>query len=151
MSQHPKHDHVEAFRLMLYRDQAGNEEWIWNSRDGVTPFALTSRQGHEARHADWHRDRYLPDHVPQVGDRIFVDLTPGRARELRTAYVERWWDKPIHGECMSDRWPSKEQAITELAEADLKFGGGGAPDLIEVTEAVLNALLAARAAARGAS
>ncbi len=130
----PRYVHREAFCLMLYRDRAGNEEWIWNSRDGVTPYAITSRQGLEARHADWHRDQLAPDHKPKPGDRIFVDLTLESAREYRRAYVEKWWDDTRHGEPMSARYVSKDEAIERLAQADLECGGGGAPDLITVPE-----------------
>lgn len=128
-----KYKHKEAFCLMLYRDIAGNEEWIWNSRDGVAPFAIRSRQGFEARHVAWYRDRCAPDHKPKLGDRVFVDLTNERARAFRHAYVEGRWDMELNGECMRDRWPSKEAAVEDLATADLEHGGGGTPDLVEVT------------------
>lgn len=126
-----KYSHKEAFCLMLYRDEAGNEEWIWNSRDGVTPFMVTSRQGLRAQHVEWHRDRCVPDHKPKPGDRIFVDLTLDRAREFRTKYVERWWDEMG----MSREFASKAAAIDVLAAVDLEHGGGGAPDLIAFVEA----------------
>lgn len=122
-----KYDHVEAFCLMLYRDTAGNEEWIWNSRDGVTPFCITSRQGLEARHVEWHRDRRVPDHKPKPGERIFVDLTIEKAREYRTRYVERFWPRYQ----MSERYASKEAAIEELANIDVSEHPG-APDIVEV-------------------
>lgn len=125
--------HKEAFCLMLYRDTAGNEEWIWNSRDGVTPFIVRSRQGLEAQHVEWHRDRRAPLHEPKIGDRVFVDLSPERAHELRREFTDRWWDVEVQGEKMCDRYESKEAAIEELARADLEHGGGGGPDLREVT------------------
>lgn len=38
-----RHLHKEAFCLMLYRGvESGEEEWLWNSRDGVTPFIIWS-------------------------------------------------------------------------------------------------------------
>lgn len=122
-----QHKHAEAFCLMLYRDRAGNEEWIWNSRDGVTPFIISSKQGLVAAHVEWHRDRYAPDHKPQLGDRVFVDLTIERARENRRKYVEKWWDDD-----MSKRYASKDEAVEQLAHADMAHGGGGQPDLMEV-------------------
>lgn len=126
--------HREAFCLMLYRDSADNEEWIWNSRDGVTPYGVTSKQGHESVHVEWTRDRCVPEHRPLVGDRIFVDLTIERATEFRRRQVETYWDQTILGHKMSDHWPNKENAIADLAQSDLDHGGGGAPDLIEITE-----------------
>lgn len=133
-----KYNHVEAFCLMLYRDAAGNEEWIWNSRDGVTPYGVASRQGLEALHVEWSRDRRLPEYVPAIGDRIFVDLTIERARELRRAYVEQWWTHGKGESKMSSRFASKGDAVEQLALSDLEYGGGGAPDLIEVTAEVLS-------------
>ena len=35
--------HKEAFRLMQYQDEHdpnASIEWLWNSRDGVTPFVI---------------------------------------------------------------------------------------------------------------
>ena len=139
---------------MLYRDSADNEEWIWNSRDGVTPYCVTSRAGLEARHAEWHRDHYDPKRVPEVGDRIFVDLTIERARERRIAYVDHWWDKSFDaviaradGDRLRDRYASKTEAVESLALADLTYGGGGAPDLIEVTPEIAEDLRRKRLAA----
>lgn len=50
-------------------------ETLWNSRDGVTPFVVFSRGGTEMTHVNWRRDWRDPGHVPEVGDRIFVDAT----------------------------------------------------------------------------
>ncbi len=125
------YNHREAFCLMLYRDTAGNEEWIWNSRDGVTPYAITSRQGLEARHTDWERDRCVPGYKAKPGERIFVDLTIDRARAQRREYVERLWDFGAVGDRMCDRYASRDLAVEQLAQ-DVVFGGGPAPDLIEV-------------------
>lgn len=124
------YEHKEAFCLMLYRDSAGNEEWIWNSRDGVTPFCIESKHGLEAQHVEWSRDRFVPDHKPKAGDRVFVDLTIEKAREYRTRFVEQFWDKGMH-----EHYPSREEAIEILAQADLGHGGGGAPDIVEWTDA----------------
>lgn len=117
---------------MLYRDTNGNEEWIWNSRDGVTPYGITSRQGFNATHCEWSRDRCVPDHKPNPGDRIFVDLTIERAREHRREFVDKWWND-ARRDGWSARYESKEEAIELLAQEDLTYGGGPAPDLIEVT------------------
>lgn len=121
--------HKEAFCLMKYRDQHGNEEIIWNSRDGVTPFFIRNKQGNEATHVDWHNDQFAPDHQPKKGERIFVDLTPERAREIATRQVERWWDnKDVPS--MQDFYASKEEAIGKFAEG--MYHGGESVDLIEV-------------------
>jgi len=41
--------HAGAFCLMTYRaDDGTEEEQVWNSRDGVTPFVITLRSGKAA-------------------------------------------------------------------------------------------------------
>lgn len=88
----------EAFALMKYVNRAtGRVEWIWNSRDGVTPFGIDDPlapaelvKAHRARrkakdyhpekdidpaimsHADWHEDVFLPNFIPTDGNRIFM-------------------------------------------------------------------------------
>lgn len=149
------HAHREAFCHMLYRaDDGSEEEWIWNSRDGVTPFVVTLRSGKPARHVEWNRDRYDPEHVPQPGERIFVDLVPEKAIERRRAFVERWWDDPAMPmrEHLFLGPMGKEGAARELALCDLDPSRGFAdetcdslglprsteqtatPDLIEVPD-----------------
>jgi len=136
------HLHAEAFCLMRYEADDGSEdEIIWNSRDGVTPFVITLRSGKTARHVDWQNDRYAPDHIPQPGDRIFVDLTPDRALESTRRMVERWWDDPDMP--MKDHphlGPmGREGAARHLALGQLETPGSepgqetsGQPDLVEV-------------------
>ncbi len=129
------YNHGEAFCLMKYRDTAGNEEVIWNSRDGITPFMLRSREGFESQHIDWKADRRAPHHVPKVGDRIFIDLTLERARAYRTEYVERYWDDPEQPMREHGAHETKEEWIEALAKADYEsFGAGTTPDIVEVTE-----------------
>lgn len=67
---------AEAYMLMKYTNKSGEIEWIWNSRDGVSPFGLQSKDGNDhLTHADWHEDAFVPNFVPPVGMRIFVDMT----------------------------------------------------------------------------
>lgn len=149
------HGHVqgEAFMVMEYRcnpptqrfgtierPHCGHSEWIWNSRDGITPYVVGCRfcPG-EAHHVNWPRDRYVPDHVPMVGDRIFVDLNAERALQKRRAFVDKWWDEPLLP--MRDH-PTlgplgKAGAAMNLAQADVESFAPHTPDLIEVTDAVL--------------
>lgn len=64
----------DAYKLYKYQSNVtGLVEWIWNSRDGVTPFGLIGKDGTEAQHVDWHEDLYCPNYVPAVGTRIFAD------------------------------------------------------------------------------
>jgi hypothetical protein len=73
----PKFLHAEAFHLMTYRcEECGFVEQIWNSRDGVTPFSIACHNCAKlaATHINWQHDRFLPDHVPASGERLFVDM-----------------------------------------------------------------------------
>ena len=72
----------EAFALMLYRcEKTGDLEWLWNSRDGITPYCIGKPDGSgEMRHVDWFRDVEARYFVPAVGSRVFVALTEDRAR-----------------------------------------------------------------------
>lgn len=127
------HQHGEAFNLMVYRSDDGTEEEvIWNSRDGVTPLVITLRSGKQATHVDWHRDRYAPEHQPQPGDRIFVDLAEEKARQYARANAEKFWNMgEVMGTYASDVYESVDQLAEELAASYLERPG--APDLIEVT------------------
>ena len=88
-----KYRHGEAFCHMMYVSDDGREiEWLWNSRDGVTPFIISSRNGKSMRHSYWGEDRFDPDYKPQPGDRIFVDCKPEMVREKAVEYVNRYWD-----------------------------------------------------------
>lgn len=116
---------------MKYQDvETKKIELIWNSRDGVTPFVVFSRDGNESRHVDWRSDQIVPDHVPSVGDRIFIDLTMERCREFHRQMVEERWEREPYP--MKDRFASKEEAVERLSVE--MFGNGRQPDIIEVTE-----------------
>lgn len=107
------HQHAEAFKRMLYQSDDGTEEeWLWNSRDGVTPFVIASRSGKPMTHVEWHRDHYVPDYVPPPGSRIFVDLTAEQAREIATTNAEVYWDDPSSE--ASAEYASKEELIEKL-------------------------------------
>lgn len=113
---------------MRYRADDGTEdELIWNSRDGVTPFCITLRSGKEATHVDWAADRYLPDYRPPLGSRIFVDLTESRARASARRNAEMYWARDV---AARERYASAD----ELAEILFHgyYGQPGTPDLIEV-------------------
>jgi len=121
--------HGEAFCRMLYRSDDGTEEeWVWNSRDGVTPFVIGSRSGQQMQHVEWQRDEYLPAYTPQPGERMFVDLTPERARELAERNAERFWDDPQYP--AHRQFDSKEELVSMLTKSYLERPGE--PDLIVV-------------------
>lgn len=139
-----KYNHAEAFCLMHYRDADGNEETIWNSRDGVTPFIMRSRAGREMTHVNWQGDHCRPNYLPLIGDRMFVDITRERALEIAQAQVARWWDDatlpmqqhPFLGPM------GRDGAAQHLVEGI--YEDGHRPTLVEVTEEMQTALLASR-------
>lgn len=83
-----EHGHTfgEAFMLMWYACDCGHRERIWNSRDGVTPFALMcpscAGEMGTLRHIAWQWDKYAPDHKPHPGQRFFRDGTPDEAQAI---------------------------------------------------------------------
>jgi len=114
---------------MEYRSDDGREvEYIWNSRDGVTPFTVTSRRGTELTHANWSGDRRIPDFVPQPGSRIFVDLTLEKAREYAERTIARYWDEDTSP--IKEMFASQDEAIERLTASSL--AQPGTPDTIVV-------------------
>lgn len=110
----PSHVHAEAFCLMAYvSDDGQHGELIWNSRDGVTPFTVHSRDGVQMTHVNWELDVYAPNFKPVPGMRVFVDMDEERALEAARENVERWWEHPDYP--MSSRWATKEDAAKALA------------------------------------
>lgn len=103
---------------MKYRSDDGTEEeWLWNSRDGVTPFVISLRSGKYATHVDWHLDRRDPNHIPKPGDRIFIDLTYAKALE----YAKR----------NRKNYPyAHRPSLRDLVRGYLR---DGAPDIVEIT------------------
>jgi hypothetical protein len=77
--------HAEAYCLMKYASDDGHiVEWLWNSRDGVTPFMISAQDGKTLlHHVDFHLDRFLPLYKPLAGERIFIskpfDVAEGQA------------------------------------------------------------------------
>jgi hypothetical protein len=141
------HESHDAFLLMRYEGAAGRREWVWNSRDGVTPFCIPSADGKaDLHHGNWHLDRYEPFYVPPIGSRVFVDLTEEAARPRAIEYVERHWDR---GELQMRHHPvfeplGKDGAIEHMVRKWVADWGGHAPFLAVVTPA-LHEQFAARA------
>lgn len=86
-----RHKHGEAFAVMAYQCmKCGYVEHIWNSRDGVSPFAVDCPLcDSDAVHVVWQLDWYRPKHRPLVGERVFVTLTAEVAREFVPRLIQR--------------------------------------------------------------
>src|SRR5262245_63962752 len=131
----PEHKFAEAFMLMTYYARAtGEREVLWNSRNGVTPFIITSPRGAEMMHVDWQNDRYAPLHIPKVGDGIFIDLTEQRARVWADQYVQRLLKSP-RGRAHLEREfaEGRESAVDGMAQQLLTQHCGGPHDIVIVT------------------
>lgn len=91
-----KYEHAEAFCLMLYAsDDQREREFLWNSRDGVTPFMISSRvTGQMMSHVQFRLDERRPDFVPPDGMRVFVDATKELIEPSLRRYVDRCWSSP---------------------------------------------------------
>jgi hypothetical protein len=121
------YNHTEAFCLMKYRSDDGTEEEIiWNSRDGVTPFVIILKSGKSASHVEWNNDRCVPNHVPFPGSRVFVDLTRERALEIAKENLARWKDDSVM--VHYGPYPPAEKLAVEYLDRH------GAPDLVTVKE-----------------
>ena len=87
--------HAEAFCIMWYSCPCGHRERMWNSRDGVTPFntSCPSCGGIDFAHSNFDADVHSRDHKPHPGQRVWVDMTPERARvrALQTCSVIVGW------------------------------------------------------------
>lgn len=119
--------HKEAFCLMKYQTKDGFlTETLWNSRDGVTPFGITSTDGREMLHIDWNGDRCQPDFQPQKGMRVFVTATEDLVRERLKKYVEK-----IFTEHHGGYWKTREEAYAALLPDWIK---DGAPWVVTVGE-----------------
>lgn len=126
------YQYAEAYCIMKYRSDDGTEEeWIWNSRDGVTPFVVTLRSGKQAKHVDWHEDTCAPHYKPLVGSRMFVDLTRERSLEIARANAKRYWSEEAMSYNPQTEYASQEDLAKALAASYLQREG--TPDLVEVT------------------
>lgn len=122
--------HAEAFCLMKYATRDGRTvEWLWNSRDGVTPFIIRSQSGDEMNHVDFNLDRHMPSYKPLPGERVFIDMTPAKAREYATRRVQFFWDHPQTS--MSKMFDTKEAAIEAMYQDIYR---AGAPDIVTADE-----------------
>lgn len=91
-----EYKHREAFCLMVYADKHGAKEVLWNSRDGVSPFIITSKNQTEMQHVRWDLDRCDPGYKPDKGERIFIDNTDPSVEHVIRAkaveFVNKYWD-----------------------------------------------------------
>lgn len=85
-----EYQHGEAYMLMTYDCPCGHCEVIWNSRDGVTPFAMGCPSCGNAtlRHSDWNGDVRAPNHTPHHGQGVWRDGTAADAVAIMTKRLD---------------------------------------------------------------
>lgn len=123
----------EAFALMKYVNRAtGRVEWIWNSRDGVSPFGVDDPlapaeavEAHAKRleaddyspvtdidpkimtHTDWHEDVFVPNFIPTDGNRIFMSWSEAPEYHRAAVGVRFVAYVESHREAMGDEQAEK--------------------------------------------
>lgn len=107
-----RYRHMSAFCMITYSN--GTEtEVIWNSRDGGSPKVIGSAVTGETLDYVKTGERVV-DHVPNVGDRIFVGLTDVRKHALvRQIFEQR---ELTDGENLRRSFPTREAALARLLE-----------------------------------
>jgi hypothetical protein len=80
----------DAFMLMTYFCSCGHREVIWNSRDGITPFAMGCPSCGEPtlQHIHWSSDVRAPNHVPHHGQGVWRDGTVEDAVAIMTKRLD---------------------------------------------------------------
>lgn len=124
---------AEAFCVMNYKcEECGKIEYIWNSRDGVTPFTTSSLCCTDkiSSHVNWNED-YRAEFPGRSVTRVFIDCT----KEDAVEFANKYWDK--YGERLMEAYEhlaemGKEEFICRKIES--VYGNGTNPKIISVEE-----------------
>lgn len=108
---------------MWYGCPCGHRERIWNSRDGVTPFAMSCPSCGEdtMHHIAWNLDQYAPEHTPHEGQRIWLGYTLDEARKVAKLRVEL-------NKVMGREFEGNEEELIERIAQNI-YSNGEAPNL----------------------
>lgn len=109
--------HKEAFCVMEYHCKKCNKsEFLWNSRDGVTPFILSCKDCKgEMRHINWQGDKREPWHIPKKGERIFITMPVEVHHIYIRKRIELYWENDQYP--MKEHFQSKEEAFKSLSSS----------------------------------
>jgi len=119
MSEEPKYQFGEAYKLMLYEgERTGRVVTIWNSRDGVSPF-MVDIDGEVFKHILWDRDKTAPAHELKPGDYFFRDTTREDATQAAETVVNLRWPR-LKGS-------ARDKRVAELVPQMLEQGGSKLP------------------------
>lgn len=127
----------EAFRLMQYQEENNPNspiEWLWNSRDGVTPFTVCARDGDALMdHINRQDDIFAIQYVPNIGQRVFIDLTEEVAYSYLRKCIDRWWTSTAKtGMEFRLRYTTREGAFAALLSSALGDVERRQPDVVVV-------------------
>lgn len=127
-----KFTYSEAFKVMRYKcEGCGYLEFIWNSRDGITPFCVLSRccDKQYSQHIDSMSDYYCAE-LPPEASRAFINMTLEKATEK----AQIFWT--LRGkELMSQHEHLRKRGKDALMQSKIKdiysnFGEGTSPDTV---------------------
>ena len=85
--------HKEAFCIMQYECPKEHTVYIYNSRDGVTPFIIGCKQigcDKQAQHVRWNEDKYELLHKLEMGEWFWRDGTPEEAYDIVMNRLNRY-------------------------------------------------------------
>lgn len=113
---------------MRYESEDGRiVEYLWNSRDGVTPFGILARDGTTMlRHAIRHME-FRPNHQPQAGDRIFVDMPLEIAIQHARERLEKWPE-------LRELYPTEKEKFNAIQTLAKGIFAGGKQPMITIVE-----------------
>lgn len=120
--------------MITYRNKT-EIEVLWNSRDNGVPQMIESATTGEILHVAEIGMRVV-DHVPNVGERILVDLTEARKYALATRIFES--QELTNHEDLRRRFPTREAAFDDLLNY-LETNREQMSDVLVVTSGYLEA------------
>jgi hypothetical protein len=136
-----------AWYLLEYATRDGTErEIVWSAREGAPCVGIPSRVTEQRLYLTG-RGHHAPDHTPDVGDRVWVDMTLQTARVAAAEAIEHAeaGDANVDAadfNAWADTFETRADAVDDAALAILQ---AREPHLMTVTSAWLEELYARRA------
>jgi hypothetical protein len=126
-----------AHCLLTYVSSDGERETLWNSREGLVPVKLTLANGDVGK---VQQDALLNIHyVPAIGERVFVNYSETRARQVATEIVMQL--EADNAPALHKSFRSRDEAVASAANW---YTRNAVPDVITVTAGWRQALIDAR-------
>lgn len=118
----------EAFALLVYEGPDGQCETVWNSRDGIAPWQIATRDGEDSMSVRDELAGVDPNYVPKPGERVIVDADPEERRNEEIARVTANWADYAPSFKMLQGIRSLDEAIKRIR----KKSYAGAPRIVVV-------------------